>query len=1555
MLTKQNRKRKKLSLTNVYCIAIYLVTCFTVNAEILLINHFNGDKSENYSNIQGLRLSNQKQMISSHKSCIYKDTSGNNEVLQLGNELQYVLDTPLVMRSGGIAFWINNTDGFNLESYRKHGNTPLVKMVFQNGSTIKIYFYYNNKYDEWVLNCHIVGNNQKLIPVNYRIAGSITRNFTKKLSGGTKWKGGEWHHVALTWGMNDTRLYLDGSLMDKRVADLQLNKLVSFSLGTKGASHILMDELVLFNEPDDVDAILQTVRDEHKFNIPEYNKYTTENGPAVTNQRGYYVPFINIAPLMDGNVLDDPAWQEMAQSFVLGVNDYNHSPVFPPTVWGIAHDNKYIYVSAVCFEPNMADLHYSKHGNDVWGDDAIELFFAPKDKILQFVGNAGDGYFDGKGRGGSEWNCPDWTKAAKRDNDFWSIEFKLPLNVVAEGVENGELLKFNFGRDFKAGNNMSMRYGTWSYLMGSSFFKEVRYNQIVLGKKGDDANNTAWKTANAGFADKFKKDLKHRFLDLNKTLSISNDIRNDPNVEEMLSSFDEIADKMKQINALGLSDYESIYILIDTWMGINKIESSAKETINILQKKLIEKYTINSFPDSTTKGVSENEKYFYINMNGAKYAINKSNGIISGVWNAKGEKITDLIYDSYILETKHDDAEEYFEFDDTVFNIDIKHDAGKTVLSMKCKNTNILSVILKQYTFHSDKSALLSKKVSISDVKQKEILMKIISNTCFCSSYRKNSIYNRYIANGANLTLYPANKISEDLGIPFTTGWPNDNGWSQWLLVNPDQSSLFAQYIWKVNNKVVFPPLSPIKTYLTKYGWKIPYFTQFLNPEKNSISAEICFDFYNGDRVSYYKERYFGREEIEELYSRFSVPSIVKGLRFGVSSVNFHLRWLSKHKPNLLPHEMQFWDEFMKYCRSDETGVNCNMHWAIKHPDYSAEPDKKFTAGILEHSNDKFFEIPSEFIKSSIKASHDYTKDKSKVSLYTYHAEVFSPLSAADESWYVHLKNGKRINSSWCESLCIANTTPIVESGKYLNDAEMLYKYIGMDSYYVDGYPALPLSVDWNTFRVTPPNYIVDLSLDLEKIASKYNGFNFYNSGGLLIPGQDVAYYEGADGRNSKYQWQEASDAFLLSQISRRKNVKVIPLKWQSDIMRTGNVIDSRNFINNIILFGWTSSNRIVGPTTQKKYYNNNYLATQRGAFRLGEIGVDLSEIQLVDFDMKPCWWKDWNKEIESYSYNIGNASLINFINHSESEKDITFSLNIDEAGIEKDKPVNIYLLRPVYANDFLIPFKALQKSWYIREMFSKVRIEKYELSSDRLSFKLPGIVPDAACVVLITQTPAFVYSADNINTDIPLPEQLGIKIDCVDQENDSLLLKVSADKNAHIVVPEFNVNSEVMINNTKLPASHIGTSLFSDKQVLVIPIKKGTSTISIKKSTRQSNIQYSKINIDSLPTKINAGDVVPISISYDFSETPLDEHKVISVYLYRNGICRYYNSEPIANNKGKIKIQLDTYTIPNEVKNLLNVKKEYKYSIDIAVSTEHNVFNAPVFRKRCGEIVITE
>jgi len=157
---------------------------------------------------------------------------------------------------------------------------------------------------------------------------------------------------------------------------------------------------------------------------------------------------VETAPVIDG-MLDDAAWQEGSAAAPFMRLDEN-APARQQTDVYVCRDDENIYVAFRCHEPEMDKLTVKQTLYDAVGifqDDCVEVFISGNEdgsEYLRFAANARGTKLDSKGFTkffDTEWEC-----ATGKGEDFWSIEFRLPLSSLERPLQPGSPWRINFCR-----------------------------------------------------------------------------------------------------------------------------------------------------------------------------------------------------------------------------------------------------------------------------------------------------------------------------------------------------------------------------------------------------------------------------------------------------------------------------------------------------------------------------------------------------------------------------------------------------------------------------------------------------------------------------------------------------------------------------------------------------------------------------------------------------------------------------------------------------------------------------------------------------------------------------------------------------------------------------------------------------------------------------------------------------------------------------------------------------------------------------------------------------
>lgn len=183
-----------------------------------------------------------------------------------------------------------------------------------------------------------------------------------------------------------------------------------------------------------------------------------------------------VAPVIDGQVAGDPAWQTIpaATGFhVLGGGYAAGKQTRAYWCW----DDQALYVAAVLEEPDAALLKPAvKDGGDTWLEDSIEVFvqpLPPTGATFQF------GVTCGGAVGGFE-GSPDirmCRAAAKIGEDSYSVELRIPYQVIGAKPAAGARWRGTVCRNIFTTRSGGDKFTSWSPLK-SRFFEPDNFGTL---------------------------------------------------------------------------------------------------------------------------------------------------------------------------------------------------------------------------------------------------------------------------------------------------------------------------------------------------------------------------------------------------------------------------------------------------------------------------------------------------------------------------------------------------------------------------------------------------------------------------------------------------------------------------------------------------------------------------------------------------------------------------------------------------------------------------------------------------------------------------------------------------------------------------------------------------------------------------------------------------------------------------------------------------------------------------------------------------------------------
>ena len=162
------------------------------------------------------------------------------------------------------------------------------------------------------------------------------------------------------------------------------------------------------------------------------------------------------------------------------------------------YDEGALYLSAVCFEPEMAKLQAAVTTRDgpIFDDDCLEISLgaAPDAQTYRhYAFNALGAYYDGTAATGpqgvrvrSEWDS-DVTVAAKRLPDRWVLEACIPFAELGmTPPKAGDIWLFNAAREHRLAGRPP-EFSTWAALPGTSFHQPSAFARLQFAGDTIDA------------------------------------------------------------------------------------------------------------------------------------------------------------------------------------------------------------------------------------------------------------------------------------------------------------------------------------------------------------------------------------------------------------------------------------------------------------------------------------------------------------------------------------------------------------------------------------------------------------------------------------------------------------------------------------------------------------------------------------------------------------------------------------------------------------------------------------------------------------------------------------------------------------------------------------------------------------------------------------------------------------------------------------------------------------------------------------------------------------
>ena len=183
---------------------------------------------------------------------------------------------------------------------------------------------------------------------------------------------------------------------------------------------------------------------------------------------------------VDG-VLDEPFWQQCETSSDF-IDIRTQAVADQQTIVRIAYTNTHLYISCVCFDDDIGELHATERREDraFNGDDFVEVHIDPmhshRAKYAFFTNPLGTPYDANEGPSGQfniGWTA-EWELEAEVEEDRWTFEMSIPLSVMNFNQADGQTWGLNFTRVLRRTDVTSF----WSY-NPTDYFKPRHFGHLT--------------------------------------------------------------------------------------------------------------------------------------------------------------------------------------------------------------------------------------------------------------------------------------------------------------------------------------------------------------------------------------------------------------------------------------------------------------------------------------------------------------------------------------------------------------------------------------------------------------------------------------------------------------------------------------------------------------------------------------------------------------------------------------------------------------------------------------------------------------------------------------------------------------------------------------------------------------------------------------------------------------------------------------------------------------------------------------------------------------------
>ncbi|MCM8772219.1 MAG: hypothetical protein NC922_03970 [Candidatus Omnitrophica bacterium] len=795
-----------------------------------------------------------------------------------------------------------------------------------------------------------------------------------------------------------------------------------------------------------------------------------------------------------------------------------------------------------------------------------------------------------------------------------------------------------------------------------------------------------------------------------------------------------------------------------------------------MKKFVLKKYSLGPSIPELNK-----ENYWMLKEKDLEVWIDKNTGVIGGIFK-NGHKIVERFFNSYIIAERNIRYKSDGYKDKVIEIIDVKDNC----VGFKVKNSEIPYVeIEKEYILKDDR---LEQKLNFKNLIEKKYVIYNITEVVLSKEYRQNGVYESW-GGGHKLERKFADEIIIDFPAEYVPCLSFENF---------KENQVLFYYRYKKDENYV--PLSystgglgcleKYSVVFTSTGWRVGDSTFLMNKKEDIHSLETHLSILNGTILNAY-DSYLNLPEVKKFRSEIKRPKWLKDIKcqgdFGWEGL-----WRSAKERILQRYLSLLREGFIVF----PALYDLNFTWG----ELPVEGEIRNLFGGVQKA---------EELKKEIEKLKEIGKGRIKIGIYTWlwSDNPYSKPFREHPEWYItKSESGTDLNffTGVLENYYRMASNEDSRKEMFVRIYKMI-NYYNLDIWYLDGGGAFEI-IDWENMRLDDHSGWHKLYLDLRNALQKDdpNKIVFFNH--PENPLCDLGYYESFGGILQK-NWRPGANWIWKFKLFQYKD----PLHYPCFIY-------------------WTPSTEgyfedyIVGAGVIP-CFNSRIISPKDVAYV--SAGWEIRPLEIAEANLKPNWRFDKNTNIEGYTFKKNSCGVIFLKSHYEKPIEAKIEVDLEPLGIiDKNKKVYSWLFRINNAKNWNGRFGEIELEDIYKNtgwIFDRV-ITPVFLSNDFWKERLEKNIklnPEEGTLWIITQSPVFIYSIDNLPTQLWLPEIRNVKVEGEMDEN-QIKIKVKSDRGkveiGCLLPDNMNVKNVYIGKEKIIPKLNIIENI----RFIVFPVERG-------------------------------------------------------------------------------------------------------------------------------------